>query len=151
MSIIINKLENNKLNKDEIIVNLESSKKNNDIDNLIDYINGYNERYIIVNDDYKLVQIDINDIICFYSDGRYNYCKTTEKEFRVKSKLYELEKKSKDFLRISKSSVINIKQVECFDTGENRKIIVKFYDGSVQKVSRRKIKEVMSYLDERRL
>ena len=35
------------------------------------------------------------------------------------------------------------------DPAENRNIIVRFYDNSEQFVSRRKIKEVMNYLDER--
>ena len=58
-------------------------------------------------------------------------------------------KKSNDFLRISKSCIVNIKQVKSFDIGKNRNIIVRFFDNSKQYVSRRKIKEVMNYLDER--
>ena len=96
-----------------------------------------------------MIQIDANDIMYFYSDGNYNFCKTKDKEYRVKGKLYEIDKKSSDFLRISKGCIINIKQVKSFDIGENRNIIVKFYDNSEQYVSRRKIKEVMNYLDER--
>ena len=96
-----------------------------------------------------MIQINTNDIMYFYSDGNYNFCKTKEKEYRIKSKLYEIEKKNNNFLRISKSCIINIKQVKNFDIGKNRNIVVRFYDNSEQFVSRRKIKEVMNYLNER--
>ena len=104
---------------------------------------------MVVFDGYNMIQINTEEIIYFYSDGNYNFCKTKEKEYRIKSKLYEIEKKSNDFLRISKSCIVNIKQVKSFDIGENRNIIVRFFDNSKQYVSRRKIKEVMNYLDER--
>lgn len=96
-----------------------------------------------------MIQINTNDIMYFYSNGNYNFCKTKEKEYRIKSKLYEIEKKSNNFLRISKSCIVNIKQVKNFDIGKNRNIVVRFYDNSEQFVSRRKIKEVMNYLNER--
>lgn len=149
MNIHIKKLVNNKLDNSEIKINIEYAEKNEDIKNLINYIQDYDKRKIIVFDGYNMIQINIEDIIYFYSDGNYNFCKTKEKEYRIKSKLYEIEKLSNDFLRISKSCIVNINQVKSFDIGENRNIIVRFYDNSNQYVSRRKIKEVMNYLDER--
>ena len=149
MNIHIKKLVNNKLEKDEVTINIELAENNNKVENLIDYIKEYGKNKIVVYDGYNMIQIDIKDIMYFYSQGNYNFCKTKDKEYRVKSKLYEIEKKSEDFLRISKSCIINIQQVKSFDIGENRNIIVRFYDNSEQFVSRRKIKEVLNYLDER--
>ena len=111
--------------------------------------NAESDRKIAVYDGYNIVQINIEEIMYFYSDGNYNFCKTKNKEYRVKNKLYEIDKMSNNFLRISKGCIININQVKSFDVGENRNIIVRFYDGSEQFVARRKIKEVMNYLDER--
>ena len=149
MNIHINRLVNNKLDNSEIRINIEYAEKNEDIKNLINHIQEYDKRKMVVFDGYNMIQINTEEIIYFYSDGNYNFCKTKEKEYRIKSKLYEIEKKSNDFLRISKSCIVNIKQVESFDIGENRNIIVRFFDNSKQYVSRRKIKEVMNYLDER--
>ena len=104
------------------------------------WLDDKNRAYII----YK-----VEDIMYFYSDGNYNFCKTNNKEYRVKNKLYEIDKVSNDFVRISKGCIINIKQVKSFDIGENRNIIIKFNDDYEQYVARRKIKEVMNYLDER--
>lgn len=149
MNISINKTINNKLSNDNIKINIETTEDNKEINNLINYISSYDRQKIIVNDNYKLVQIEAKDILYFYSDGNYNYCKTNNKEYRIKSKLYEVEKMNDDFLRISKGCVINIMQVKNFDIGENRNLIVNFNNGAKQFVARRKIKEVMNYLDER--
>ena len=149
MNIHINRLVNNKLDNSEIRINIEYAEKNEDIKNLINHIQEYDKRKMVVFDGYNMIQINTEEIIYFYSDGNYNFCKTKEKEYRIKSKLYEIEKKSNDFLRISKSCIVNIKQVKSFDIWENRNIIVRFFDNSKQYVSRRKIKEVMNYLDER--
>lgn len=149
MNIHINKYINEELKDDEFKINIEVSDKNEELDNIIEYINQYDKRKLIVYDGYNMIQVNVKDIIYFYSDGNYNFCKTNDKEYRIKSKLYEIDKKSNDFLRISKSCIINIKQVKSFDIGENRNIVVRFNDDSEQFVSRRKIKEVMNYLDER--
>ena len=149
MNIHINKSVNERLKKDEININIEISEKCDEIENMVEYIKEYDKRKMGVYDGYNMIQINIEDIMYFYSDGNYNFCKTKDKDYLVKSKLYEIDKKSNDFLRISKGCIINIKQVKSFDIGENRNIIVKFNDGSKQYVSRRKIKEVMNYLDER--
>lgn len=149
MNIHINKCINKELKDDEFKINIEVSDKNEELDNIIEYINQYDKRKLIVYDGYNMIQVNVKDIIYFYSDGNYNFCKTKDKEYRIKSKLYEIDKKSNDFLRISKSCIVNIKQVKSFDIGENRNIVVRFNDDSEQFVSRRKIKEVMNYLDER--
>ena len=145
----INKSVNKRLNKDEININIEFPENYNKIENLIEHIKEFDKRKIAVYDGYNIVQIKVEDIMYFYSDGNYNFCKTNNKEYRVKNKLYEIDKVSNDFVRISKGCIINIKQVKSFDIGENRNIIVKFNDDSEQYVARRKIKEVMNYLDER--
>ena len=149
MNIHINKFVNKKLNKDELNINIEYPKNYNEIDNIVEYIKVFDKRKMTVYDGYNIKQINIEDIMYFYSEGNYNYCKINDKEYRVKNKLYEIDKMSNDFIRISKGCIINIKQVKSFDIGENRNIIVKFYDESEQYVSRRKIKEVMNFLDER--
>jgi DNA-binding LytR/AlgR family response regulator len=149
MNFHINKSINNRLKDDEININIELSNNNNEMENIIEYIKNFDNRKMVVYDGYNMIQINIEDILFFYSDGNYNFCKTIDKSYRVKSKLYEIDKKSNDFLRISKSCIVNINQVKSFDIGENRNIIVKLNDESEQYVSRRKIKEVINYLDER--
>lgn len=149
MKLNIENRMSNKLDTNEINIQIETSSNNKQVNQFIDYIKKYEQFYAITG--YELKNININSILYFYSDKKYNYCKTLKQEFKIKSKLYELEKISTNFFRISKNCVININQVKCFDLGETGKITVKFYDGSSQIVSRRKIKELMDYLDERRI
>ena len=149
MNINISKSINKLLKKDEVNINIEFPENCEQIESIIKYINEFDKRKIAVFDGYNVVQINNEEIMYFYSDGNYNFCKTKNKEYRVKNKLYEIDKMSNNFLRISKGCIININQVKSFDVGENRNIIVRFYDGSEQFVARRKIKEVMNYLDER--
>lgn len=151
MNFNISKSINKQLNKDELNIKIECPENYNEIDNIIEYIKLFDKREIAVYDGYNIVQINIEDIMYFHSEGNYNFCKTNNKEYRIKNKLYEIDKMSNDFIRISKGCIINIKQVKSFDIGENRKIIVRFNDNSEQYVSRRKIREVINFLDERKI
>lgn len=135
--------------KAKIQINVEIEDKS--ADEFITYIKKFDENEIIISYENELRTINISDILYFYSDKKYNYCQTKDANFKIKSKLYELEKSNKDFLRISKSCVINIKNVKCFDFNETGKIIVRFNDESEKTVSRRKVRDVMNYLEERRI
>lgn len=139
-----------KVNSNKNIINILIEDSDNlDINEFKEYINRYNERKVVVSQDNELLQINLQDIILFYSDKKYNYCRTKTGEYKIKNKLYELENYSNDFIRISKSCIVNINHVISFDIGESGKIVVKLDDNTNEIVSRRKIKNVMNYLDER--
>ena len=147
MKLTINKIKNESLNKDEIKITIEHSQ-NNDIENFIEYINEYEKKMVVVRQDNELLRIDFQDIILFSSDKRNVYCKTKEKEYKVKNTLYELEQ-NREFIRISRSCIININHLKSFDIGETGKLVAKLDDGSKEIVSRRKVKEIMKYIEER--
>ena len=147
MKLTINKIKNESLNKDEIKITIEHSQ-NNDIENFIEYINEYEKKMVVVRQDNELLRIDFQDIILFSSDKRNVYCKTKEKEYKVKNTLYELEQ-NREFIRISRSCIININHLKSFDIGETGKLVAKLDDGSKEIVSRRKVKEIMKYTEER--
>jgi len=146
MNIDIKKIVNS---DNEIKINIEITNESENIDKLIEHIKNFEKKNVVVSKGNELQTIELSEILYFYSDKKYNYCKTVNEEFKIKSKLYELEKIDVNFLRISKSCVINVQNVKCFDLGETSKIIVRFDDGSDQIVARRKIKDLMNYLDER--
>ena len=147
MNINIKQKQNNNLNNEQVNIYIEYSS-DIDIENMIDYINKYNKQ-VVVKQDNELFKINIKDIILFYSDKKNNYCRTKDGEYKVKNKLYELEKQSYNFVRISKSCIVNIEHVESFDVKQTGTIIVKLDDNTTEIVSRRKIKDVMNYLEER--
>lgn len=149
MKINIEKIINDKLDSNNVNIKIEVANRECNINDLMQHIQNFENSEILVRIENEIRTIKINDILYFYSDKKYNYCKTEKEIFKIRSKLYELEKINSDFLRISKSCVINIQNVKSFDLGETGRIIVKFYDDSVQPVSRRKIRDVMNYLEER--
>lgn len=134
---------------------MQYSSKNKKSQYFIDYINNFditNKKNVIVsNDNYSLIEVNCDDIIIFYSDKKNNYCKTKNGQYRVKSPLYELEKIDSNFMRISKSCIVNIKHIKKFDLHEIGKIIIKLDDCTEEIVSRRKTHDIMKFLDERRI
>ena len=151
----INIKKNNALEDNEIILDIQHSENNKNLKQLIDYINNYeltyNNKVMVMDDDYSLLEIEYNDIIMFYSDKKNNYCITNNKRYRVKSRLYELENISVDFIRISKNCIVNIRHVKKFDISETGKIVVILDNDTEQIVSRRKTAEIMKYLESRRI
>lgn len=117
------------INENELEIIIKYKNNNENIKELIDYIKNYNHNKIIVTRGYETILIDYKDIYLFYSEKKYNYCKTKDGIFRIKSKLYELED-LEDFIRISKRCIVNINFIRCFDTSQTGKIIVKLYDGT---------------------
>ncbi|MDO5556682.1 MAG: LytTR family DNA-binding domain-containing protein [Clostridia bacterium] len=153
MKINIEKEKNNELEKNEFNIKILFSGEIENVDKFASYISKYEnyEDKIMVSDNNNLVSIYYKDIICFFSDKKYNYCRTKDKKYRIKSKLYEIERANSDFIRISKSCIINIDKVKSFNIGQTGKVVVRFIDDTEEIVARRKIKDLMVYLDERRV
>ena len=138
---------------EEITLTINASELNDEVQNLIKYISNVNivPHQIVANKDNKIYFIDLEKIVCFFSKDKYNYIRTQNGVYRLKYKLYELEElfNTKDFIRISKSCIINVNQVECFDTSILGTIIVKMKDGTQEIVSQRNISRIMKLLNER--
>ena len=56
-----------------------------------------------------------------------------------------------DFMRISKNCIINIQHIKNFDVSKTGKIVINLDDGSSQFVSKRRIRDVLEFLDERKM
>jgi len=69
--------------------------------------------------------------------------------FKIQEKLYELENcLNSNFVRISKSCIINLNYVECFDSNLSGTVEVIFKDKTKEYVSRRKVNEVIQKIKE---
>lgn len=102
--------------------------------------------------DNNIYILQIDNILCFYSDEKYNYCQTLDNKFRIRHTLYELEEilNKRNWIRISNSCIVNLNHIKCFDIGTVGSIVVVLEDGTKKDVSKRKIKEVMNLLKDRR-
>ena len=135
---------------EDIEVAIYANKLTEEVQTIIEMTQNLNTnlRKVIGIKNNDIFLINVEDIICFYSEGKSNFCRTIKGEFKIKQPLYELEEKlsTKNFVRISNSCIININQVECFNTGVVGTIMVKFKDGNIEYVSRRRIRQVMKTL-----
>ena len=98
--------------------------------------------------DDKVSILDNAEIIRLYSANQKVYAVTKSGEYAMRLRLYELEQRlnPSEFVRISNSEIINLREVDGFDLSYSGTICVKFRDKSTSYVSRRyvaKIKQVL--------
>jgi len=139
----------------EIKVIVEAPKIDSNVQSILNTISEINKKEmkeIIGEYENKIYLIPIQDILCFYSDLKHNYCQTKEKNYRIKNTLYELEEKlnKNDWIRISNSCIVNLNQIKCFDMGTVGSIVVILKNDEKRDVSKRKIKEIIKILKLRR-
>ena len=138
----------------DVTIKIETSEYTKEVINLIEMIQDYTKEVDTIlgrkNNEISIIKVD--DILNVYSIDSKTYCKTNKGDYIIKPKLYELEEtlSKKDFIRISNSLIANIKYVECFDIGTIGDIVVKFTDGTKEKVAKRRISEVKKFLNDRR-
>ena len=92
--------------------------------------------------------LSVPDISRIYASNGKTFAVVDRKEYIVKQRLYELEEQLKqyNFVRISNSEILNLKNVKNFDLSLSGTICVTLSDGTVAYVSRRyvaKIKQIL--------
>ncbi len=107
----------------------EMTEKVKTIVNTIMSITNSSKQIVGIRDN-KIYLLKSDEVICFYSEEKYNYCRTKDGIFRIKEKMYELEEMlcTGDFVRISNSCIINLKYVDSFDTSIIGTIEIVFKD-----------------------
>lgn len=98
--------------------------------------------------DDKIVLVDTDDIYRIYAEGRVVIAKTEQCEYRLTMRLYEAEEQltNTNFVRISKSELVNLKRVDYFETSFSGTLRVVFKNGDVSFVSRRQVKSIKERL-----
>ncbi len=94
----------------------------------------------------KIYFLNLNDIESFYSLEQSVFALSNNTEYKIKEKLYEIESmfENKNFMRISKSTIINIKMIDYLSPTFNRTLMFKMKSGKTLYSSRSfntKIKE----------
>lgn len=137
----------------ETFITINAPELSAEVQDLIKYISNINAipNQIIGNKNNKIYFIDLEKVICFFSNNKYNYVRTREGTYRIKYRLYELEEilNKKDFIRISNSCIININQVENFDISILGTVLVNLKDKTQETVSKRNISQIKKFLKER--
>lgn len=153
MEIKINTNISSELKNVSITINVP--ELNEETQNVIEYVSEINtsKKQIVASKDYKIYFIDVDDVICIFSKNKCNYIRAKDDLYKIKYRLYEIDEKFnyKGFIRISKSCIVNINQVDCFDISMLGTMVVKLKDGTEETVSRRKTRTIMKYLEDKRM
>ena len=130
----------------ETIVTISTNKVNDEIQNLVNYIENKEDYFIGVLDD-KVCLLNMEDIIRVYVEDRKLYVVTVEGRFIVRKKLYEMQSMlTKDFIKISQSEIANIKYIHSLDLGLRGTIVINYKNSDISYVSRRMLKEFKAKL-----
>lgn len=123
------------------------------LDKLLDYLKGLENQWIIGY--IKDVMYKINPRDIYYIEGFSNeaYLYTKDNQYKVNYKLYELEEKLSNyqFIRISKSCLVNISEMECVIPDIQRRYIIVLKDKTKLTLTRSYVKEFKDYLRRQRL
>ena len=139
---------------DEISININAPEITDDLQKILNNLMtiSLEKEEIVATKNNEIFLLKAKDVLYFYSDEKYNYAKTKENIYRIKEKLYELEEQlSKNrFIRISNSCIINVEKTKSFDASIIGSLVAKMEDDTKQEVSKRRIKNVMKFLNERK-
>lgn len=125
----------------ETIVIISTNKVNDEIQNLVNYIENKEDYFIGVSGG-KVRLLNTEDIIRVYVEDRKVYVVTVEGRFIVRKKLYEVQNTlTKDFIKISQSEIANIKYIHSLDLGLRGTIVISYKNSDISYVSRRMLKE----------
>lgn len=137
-----------------IKVQVSAPELTDEVQKIIDNLSKISKKKkeIVATKNNQIFLLKSKDVLYFYSDEKNNFAKTRESVYKIKERLYELEENldDKNFIRISNSCIINIDRTKCFDVSQIGSLIAKMEDDTKQEVSKRKIKNVMNFLNERK-
>ena len=130
----------------EILVTISTDKINDEVQELVNYIE-YKEDYLVGLADDQVCVLDISDIIRVFVEDRKAYVVTTKGKFIVRKKLYEMNNLlTKDFVKISQSEIANIKFIKNLDLSIRGTIVIVYKNSDISYVSRRLLKDFKTKL-----
>lgn len=125
-----------------------TDKITDEVTELMQKLSDTSPKIIVGSIDDKLTVLEPNDIERIYACCGKVIAAACDKEYVLKIRLYEAEERldMKNFVRISKSEIINLQKVKCFDLSIAGTVCVTMKNGSTHYVSRRyvvKIKKIL--------
>ena len=130
----------------EILVTISTDKINDEVQELVNYIE-YKEDYLVGIADDQVCVLDISDIIRVFVEDRKVFVVITKGKFIVRKKLYEMNNLlTKDFVKISQSEIANIKFIKNLDLSIRGTIVIVYKNSDISYVSRRLLKDFKTKL-----
>ncbi|MGG5370278.1 hypothetical protein IGI67_001903 [Enterococcus sp. AZ196] len=119
-------------------------------DDLLRLINSLQAKnaFLWVNKDEQLHKIKLKDVYYFEAVEKKVFLYTKDEVFEIKEKLYQLEEKYKDtqYIRVSKSVILNIEKIELISPTFNGRLIVKLKNDEKISISRNYVRNLKNQL-----
>lgn len=106
------------------------------------------EKKLYAKKDNKMFFVNSSDILYFDSVDNRTFLYTEDDVMEIKQRLYELEVSlsDKDFVRISKSQIVNINKIRSLKPELNRTILATMSNGEQLYISRKYVKVIRDML-----
>lgn len=126
---------------------IQCSKVNDGVLRLKSHIERYDHKLSAKKEE-QYFFIDVSDVLYFESVDNRTFLYTVKDVMEIKQRLYELEDwlSEKDFIRISKSLIVNINKIRSLKPELNRTILVTMCNGEYLHISRRYVPAVRKLL-----
>ncbi len=134
---------------EDVEVIIHAPVLNEEVNMLIDYIKkSKNTSHLLGYKDNRISFLEIQSLYCIYAQEGKVFLKTKDDVYESKYRLYELEEilKNSYFVRISKSEIVNIKQIDYFETDITGSLFIYMKNKYKAYISRRYIKHVKERL-----
>lgn len=136
-------------NIDGIIISIKANKYDNQVKNIVSLLEKLDvmPEKLIGEKQGKLYFLDPDLVYSIFSLDGSVYIRTESEEFLSKDRLYELEEKLKgNFVRISKSALVNIGLVKSLEMEFNGKMKLYLLNGQIEYTSRNYLKQIKKAL-----
>ena len=122
---------------DDTEVIIRAPHLNNDIERMVAMMRMI-DMQIAVRKDNETYLIETDKILYIEAVDRKTFVYTNSENYESELKLYEIEQEliERDFLRISKNSIVNLRKIKSLKTDINRKIRITLQNGEQIVVSR---------------
>ena len=122
---------------DDTEVIIRAPHLNNDIERIVAMMRMI-DMQIAVRKDNETYLLDADKILYIEAVDRKTFVYTNSENYESELKLYELEQQltERDFLRISKQTIVNLRKIKSLKTDVNRKIRITLQNGEQIVVSR---------------
>lgn len=133
--------------KERVQVVIKCRQMDNEIIRLKNHIEMFDKK-LQAKKDNEWCFVRLLDVLYFESVNNRIFLYTKEDVMEVKQRLYELEMilSDRDFIRISKSVIININKIKSLKPEINRTILATMYNGEQLFVSRKYVPAIRSLL-----
>lgn len=135
-------------NYDETAVTIHCKEMNSSIIEILDFLKGHETAFIVGKNGEMQHILKPDDIHYFHTDQEGVIAVTSDGSFKIKEKLYELEKllPSNKFIRLSKSVIANLHELSKFEASFNGTLCVYFKSGVKEYVTRTYVNSIKGAL-----